>query len=146
MHALAMVLVFAVEPSAASTDAIRRIDPDVFPASRREELAAMVRDDLRRRIDAANQRSSEGWRKIANREDWERFRDERLAALEASLGEFPPAAALIARSDDGTLKVRKTASLEGDGFQIENVVYESRPGLWVTANLYRPSPPSESMP
>ena len=32
-----------------------------------------------------------------------------------------------------------TRELEGDGFRIENLVYESRPGLVVTANLYPPA-------
>ena len=39
-----------------------------------------------------------------------------------------------------------TGRLAGEGFQIQNVVYESRPGLVVTANLYVPDPPRESMP
>jgi cephalosporin-C deacetylase-like acetyl esterase len=39
-----------------------------------------------------------------------------------------------------------TRTLEGDGYQIENLVFESRAGLVVTANLYLPDPPAKAMP
>ena len=39
-----------------------------------------------------------------------------------------------------------TRYLDGDGYRIENLVFESRPGLVVTANLYKPARPSTSMP
>src|SRR5205823_3925849 len=44
------------------------------------------------------------------------------------------------------LRVRLTRELPGDGYRIENLVFESRPGLLVTANLYRPARPSARMP
>src|SRR5262249_18741544 len=34
----------------------------------------------------------------------------------------------------------------GDGYRIEKIVFESRPGLLVTANLYSPAKPGTSMP
>lgn len=34
----------------------------------------------------------------------------------------------------------------GDGYRIENLVFESRPGLLVTANLYAPKEPTKRMP
>src|SRR5262249_46413727 len=43
------------------------------------------------------------------------------------------------------LNVRVTGVVEGDGFKIENVVYESRPGQWVDGNLYVPARPAKSM-
>src|SRR5262245_38502634 len=94
--------------------------------------------DVRARLQAANRRESEAWRALKTRADWERYRDVRLKALRASLGEFPP--------PPKDLKVRVTRTLPGEGFQIENLVFESRPGLVVTANLYRPDPPRQSMP
>ena len=39
-----------------------------------------------------------------------------------------------------------TGVIKGDGFNIENLAYESRPGLWVTGNLYVPAKPAKSMP
>ena len=36
--------------------------------------------------------------------------------------------------------------MEGDGYRVETIVFESRPGLLVTANLYLPAKPTKSMP
>ncbi len=36
------------------------------------------------------------------------------------------------------LKARTTGSFERDGYKVEKVIYESRPGLFVSANLYLP--------
>jgi cephalosporin-C deacetylase-like acetyl esterase len=98
----------------------------------------MLGSDLRARRDAANRADREAWQRVQSRSDWERFRDQRLKALRASLGQFPPAPT--------DLKVRATKTLEGDGFRIENLVFESRPGLMVTANFYVPNPLGSSMP
>jgi hypothetical protein len=54
------------------------------------------------------------------REQWETYRDERIERLRRSLGEFP--------APPARLNVRVTGTLAGDGFRIENVVYESQPG------------------
>lgn len=114
---------------------IGEIDPRVLPPDRKapEAVLQATRELLR----AANRKSSEDWRAIATREDWEAFRDRKIEALRRSLGTFPPA---------GDLRVRVTRKLEGDGYRIENLVFESRPGLVVTANLYLPAAPPPSMP
>jgi len=36
------------------------------------------------------------------------------------------------------LNVRRVGEIEGEGFTIEKLIYESRPNFFVTANLYRP--------
>src|SRR5262249_23730723 len=59
-------------------------------------------------------------------------------ALRDSLGQFPPV--------PKDLKARVTRKLEGDGYRIENLVFESRPGVLVTANLYGPAKAPKSMP
>jgi dienelactone hydrolase len=43
------------------------------------------------------------------------------------------------RPDPTPLNTRTVGSLAGAGFQIERLVYESRPGFFVTANLYLPA-------
>ena len=72
------------------------------------------------------------------RDDWERFRREKLNALRASLGELPQRPAVP--------RTLMTGQIQGDGFQIHNLVFESRPGLVVTANLYVPDPRPKSIP
>jgi dienelactone hydrolase len=41
----------------------------------------------------------------------------------------------------GPLNPRTTGTIKGDGYAIEKVIFESLPGFYVTANLYRPSQP-----
>jgi cephalosporin-C deacetylase-like acetyl esterase len=41
----------------------------------------------------------------------------------------------------GPLNARVTGSLQAEGYVIEKVIYESLPGYYVTANLYRPDRP-----
>ncbi len=41
----------------------------------------------------------------------------------------------------GPLHARVTGSIQADGYVIEKIIYESLPGYFVTANLYRPSQP-----
>lgn len=88
-------------------------------------------DDADRRMRAAGDRETAAWAGVRTRNDWARFRDVRLAALRASLG-------LPAEAVDPP-KTRVTRRIPGDGYVIENLVYETRPGLWATANLYLPA-------
>src|ERR1039458_10609569 len=41
----------------------------------------------------------------------------------------------------GPLNPRTTGTINSDGYVIEKVIFESLPGFYVTANLYRPSGP-----
>lgn len=119
---------------------LAKLDARVIPADSEQgkQLSTMLSRDARARIQAANERETKAWRALQSRADWERYRNPRLEALRASLGQFP--------EPPKDLKVRVTRSLEGEGYVIENLVFESRPGLLVMANLYRPSQPPKSMP
>src|SRR5207302_418129 len=44
------------------------------------------------------------------------------------------------------LHTRVTGRLDGPSYRVENLVFESRPGLFVTGNLYAPAEPAASMP
>lgn len=61
-----------------------------------------------------------------------------MLALRRLLGEFieplPP------------LMTQVTRAVSGPGDRIENIVYESRPGLLVTANLSQPAEPCDLRP
>ena len=124
--------------------AVQALSSDVYPASERERLASMVRDDQSRRLREANRRGSQAWEAIKTREDWERFRAARIAAIRSSLGQFA--------KPSRTPRIHFTGKVRGDGFWIHNIVFESNPPalsdpnaqrgangtLWVTANLYSP--------
>ena len=104
----------------------------------RLEVSRMVENSLRSRMSAVAEGEKREWRKVVSRETWERFRDQRLDALRKWIGSWPehtpPRVAVTHRAD------------YGDGFVVENLVYESRPHLLVTANLYLPVNPSGKIP
>ena len=108
------------------------VDPNVFPKDdpRSKDLPKMMSADARKRMQEANERESKAFAKVTTKEQWEKYRDVRIKALRESLGTWPEA--------PKDMKVKVTREIEGDGFVIHNVVYESRPGLWVDANLYLP--------
>ncbi len=101
-------------------------------------VGQMLRKHLEARVTAAAQAERIEWEKVSSAADWARFRDRRLAALKASFGPFPVRT---------PLKTEVTRRLDyGQGFVIENVLFESRPGLVVAANLYLPSKIRDKMP
>jgi dienelactone hydrolase len=137
---IAAAAVSRAEDEPRLADELRRLDVRVVPADseRAKELPRMLGRDARSRIDAANRRETAAWHKVTTREQWERYRDPRLDALARSLGQFP--------EPPKDLHLRVTKTLDGDGYQVKNVVFESRPGVFVTANLYAPAQPPKAMP
>ena len=117
---------------------IGQLSPNVLSEAQRDEADGMIGRDLRRRREAANAQNRAEWAAIKNRKQWEKYRDERIDRLRKSLGTFP--------APPDNMKSKVTGTVQGGGFRIENVVYESRPGDWVTANLYVPAKPTKSMP
>jgi len=117
---------------------LRGLDPAVLLPQLREQTVGMIQRDIRRRRDLANAQNRQAWRAIQNREQWEAYKTERIERLRRSLGRFP--------QPPKPLRVEVTGTIEGAGFRIENVVYESRPGCWVPGNLYVPAKPTASMP
>ena len=128
------------ESSLELDEALRGLDTSVLAGEAARRAPAMLEAHAREQIAAANRRESSRWREVRTLEDWERYRDARIAALQASLGSSPPLQSAAPR-----MLVTKT--IEGDGHRIEGVVFESRPGVLVTANLYLPAPaPAARMP
>jgi dienelactone hydrolase len=137
--ALAALWTGLAQPAAADdAGEISNLRPEVLNREQRREAAGMIERDIRRRTDAVNARNRAAWSRIATRAQWEHYRDERLTRLRRSLGEYPPPPA--------KLNVHVTGLVKGDGFTIENLVYESRRGQWVPGNLYVPAKPGKSMP
>lgn len=67
---------------------------------------------------------------IANTADLERRQKEIREGLIRCLGGMPPL--------DTPLNPRMTGVVSGNGFRVEKVIFESRPFVYVTANLYIP--------
>jgi cephalosporin-C deacetylase-like acetyl esterase len=118
----------------------RDVDPNVFPKDdpRAKDLPKMLAADAQRRLQEASLRESKAFAAVTTKAEWEKFRDVRIKALRESLGEFP----VVPKE----MRLKVTRELEGDGYRIQNLVYETRPGLWVNANLYLPTKPPEKMP
>ena len=86
-------------------------------------LDQMLDSYLRDRVLKLLNAEKREWDQVNTVADWERFRDVRLQALKLSLGIFP------ARSP---LQTRVVSEFRGDGYRRDNIVYQSRPGFWVT--------------
>lgn len=120
--------------------ALQEFDARVIPAENREQALRMIGQYDSARMKAVNAKSSAEWAAIKSLPEWERYRDAKLAALKASLGRFPEAPPV------GSLVWHVTKQIAGEGFLIKCVLYESRPGVWVSANLYGPTEPKASLP
>jgi dienelactone hydrolase len=129
--AAAVMLVAAPAPAGELADALRELQGRLDDGEVKT-IQGQLGQYLKTARQQVNRRDIQAWESIRSRADWEHFRDQRIAALKKSLGTFPP---------PGDVKVHVTKTTPGDGFVIENLVYESRPGLWVTANLYCPAKP-----
>ncbi|GIW92409.1 MAG: hypothetical protein KatS3mg110_0450 [Pirellulaceae bacterium] len=119
---------------------LAKIDPVVFPEAHpaKQAVPAMCWEDVQRRLRLAAQRENTAWRSIRGVSDWETFRDQRIVALRKSLGSWPD----MPRAP----RFHVIGVVGKDGYQIRKLIYESRPDLWVTANLYVPVPERTSMP
>lgn len=78
-------------------------------------------------------------RRASTLEDWRDRRPERVRRLREMLGLMP----WPERRD---LEVTVVDTLEGPGFVVEKLHYQSIPGLYVTGNLYRPASAEQSLP
>lgn len=141
--ALLLTLLVVPVPLLADEDLaarLRQLDATVIPADSPEgkALPKQIRENQQKRLWQAAARENEAWNRVRTREDWEAFRNPRIEALRKSLGNEQPL--------PSDLQVQVTGQLSGPGYRIENLIYQSRPGLVVTANLYLPEKPPDSMP
>jgi dienelactone hydrolase len=70
---------------------------------------------------------------LTTKEDWERRRPELRRQFLEMMGLWP----LPERTD---LKATVTGTVEGEGYTVEKLHFQSKPGLYVTANVYTPNP------
>jgi cephalosporin-C deacetylase-like acetyl esterase len=111
----------------------------VFSEKQRKEiqLDTMLDRHIRGRVLKILEKERHDWDQVKTVEDWERFRDPRLKALAASLGEFPARTAL---------QVKVSKEFRGEGYRRQDLAYQTRPGVWVPANLYLPGEAKGLMP
>jgi dienelactone hydrolase len=129
-------------PASASALAaeLASVPPHAWTGEQRQKIHPdqMWEESLRARVREAALAERREWEKVSTAADWEKFRHPRLEALRASLGSFPTRT---------PLREQVVRRLDyADGFVLENVIFESRPGLVVTANLYLPSKISGRIP
>jgi len=117
---------------------LRSVSANVIPASERDKWRNMLFTDIQARMAEANRREDAAWERVQSVEDWERFRDQRVAALRDSLGTFPDV--------PDNFRAEVTGEIKGDGYRVRKLLFETRPGVIVTAHLYLPDPGRESMP
>ncbi|GAH62753.1 unnamed protein product, partial [marine sediment metagenome] len=110
----------------------------VFDPDEAERGRKMLFADVQARTAEAVRRETKAWNAVQSVSDWEAFRDQRIAALRDSLGKLPPVPA--------NFEAEVTGGIEGDGYRIRKLIYETRPGIIVTAHLYLPDPPRDPMP
>ena len=105
---------------------------------KRLDIDTMWERNLQSRVNDSALRERRDWEKVHTVADWDEFRNRRISALKESLGPFP---------ERTPLRAAVTRRLDyGDGFVLEDVIFESRPGLVVTANLYLPNKISGRIP
>jgi dienelactone hydrolase len=69
---------------------------------------------------------------VRSRKDWEAKRPQYVEEYLYMLGLSP-------RPEKTPLNAKVTGTLQGDGYVVDMLHYQSRPGLYVTGNLYRPA-------
>lgn len=83
--------------------------------------------------------SSADWAKDVTRENWPAKQTEMRRDLQRMLGLDPWPAR-------GDLKPVITGTIEGDGYVVEKLHFQSLPGVYVTGNLYRPKEVKQPLP
>ncbi len=125
---------------ATLADRLKELDDKTLSAAHFTDraLPRLLGEDARGRRDAVNRRETEAWLKVKTLDDWKAYRQPRIEKLRESLH--------LPKMEKGPVKTHVTKRIDGDGYRIENLIFESQAGLWVTANLYLPAKKPASMP
>jgi hypothetical protein len=90
----------------------------------------MVLDDYVRRLREVRAERQAKLRGVRTRAQARAYQDEVLRAIHRAFSPRPPQCAL---------KPTVTGTIELDTYRVDKLMYQSRPGIWVTANLYVPN-------
>ena len=105
-----------------------RVLPKEFNSNKENQ---MMRAWQRKLVNAAlDTRLAELEKALQSKEGIQNYQQKRKAFLDKTFGPLP---------EKTLLNAKITNILKGDGFRVENIIFESLPGYHVTANLYVPS-------
>jgi len=102
---------------------LRDLPMQVIPERDRETAAQMLPAHLNKRLQTTNARSTAQWKAIKTRRQWQRFRDKKVRLLSKTIGPFP--------QEPCDLHLQVVSTVKDEGFRIQNLIFQSRPGLWV---------------
>ena len=123
------VVVFLFALAVSSVRVSRSLGQDRANEPSLNRFPRMVQEYFVGRVRASEHQRLVRLQGIQTREEAQAYVQEVREKIRASFGEFP---------ERNPLNARVTGVLERDGYRIENVIFESRPGFLVTANLYIP--------
>ncbi|MDQ3622563.1 MAG: acetylxylan esterase [Verrucomicrobiota bacterium] len=106
------------------------------PAGSREFLPPPFDRYMQRRVAELSQAD---WQAGVTRENWPKVQSTMRRQLQGMLGLDP-------WPERAELKPVITGTVPGDGYVVEKLHFQSLPGLYVTANLYRPAKVEQSLP
>lgn len=122
---------------AAEDDELRVLPPRAAADRRPSALYLRLQQSAGQAI-AARRTAYESLKTREQIATWQRQRREIMLR---SLGELPGFSLTGTAADRGPLAPQVTGAIDGDGYRIEKVIFQSRPGHHITANLYLPKSP-----
>ncbi len=93
---------------------------------------AMLEVSLKQQAYAAIDRRKAAFEKLKSQAECRKWQEERRAFFLRQIGGLP---------ERTPLKPKIVGTLKGEGYRVENILFESRPDFHVTANLYLPLTP-----
>src|SRR4051812_42701192 len=106
------------------------IAPAADPPAPNQEYLAFIR------AQAAALRAAD--KPPATREEWAARREELRRTRLAAWGGFP--------AEPCPLEAKKLGEIKRDGYTVEKIVFQTMPGVWMTANAYVPDKRDKKLP
>ena len=94
-------------------------------------------ESVYRQVDELDARADRAWRNLKTRAEYDAYRKDLHEKMIRAVGGFPERTPLNART---------TGRIARDGYVVEKVLFESMPGLYVSANLFLPDDPAFKAP
>ncbi|MFH1921193.1 MAG: prolyl oligopeptidase family serine peptidase [Planctomycetota bacterium] len=117
-------LLLTLRPVACAEDlTVLTETPDGIPPGK--QLAAYLKQQLYQHLD----QRLEAYEAVKSRADCKKWQQQRREFFLEQLGGLP---------ERTPLNARIVGRLEGNGYRVEKLIFESRPGVHVTANVYLP--------